>query len=142
MALRADLSTVTSFVNEVAKDVAETKGVVKGIQGELRVQRADLDAVTGRVTKMEAVTSALAKRLEKVDEMGKAIEAQGKHLKELQVEVNTEVAVNAEFRPTIGPMIETERLRIDELEAQRYVQLCTSWFGKLAVFILRHDPIG
>ena len=118
-ALRSDLSQVTTFVTQIAKEAAETKAQVNKIQDEQQAQRADLNSLSDRTDKMEEITTTLSAKLDEVDEMQAAIAAQGLHLSQLQGDFDQEQATNSTFRSSTENRFEAEAARVASLEQTR-----------------------
>jgi hypothetical protein len=117
--LRVDLGTMSTFVNKVAKEAAETRGMVDGIKNDLEVQKAGLAEVKERTSAMEEVTTQLQTKLEVMDELAKQIDEHSKHLDTLQTDFDAEVSTNSTFREETNARIEIEASRTESLETSR-----------------------
>jgi chromosome segregation ATPase len=117
--LRADLVGVTSFLQEVATQAAETRAQVARIDAEVQHQRGDLAVLSQRTDAMEEINAELGAKLEAIDDMQAAIASQGLHLAALQGGFDDEQATNATFRSTTEERMEAEALRTASLEQTR-----------------------
>jgi len=118
-ALRADLGGVTTFLQEVAAQAAETRAAVSRIDAEVQQQRGDLSVLSQRTDAMEEVTAELGQKLEAIDDMQAAIASQGAHLAALQGDFDEDKATNAAFRTATEERIEAEAKRTASLEQTR-----------------------